>query len=84
MTKRFKEVYPDIIESSYEFTDNGKGITHKEVVDLLNMQEGEIDFCHRVINTLLGQFDETDPFKLMRIVCDDDVIEEEDIDDEVV
>lgn len=34
--KRFKEVYPDIIRNSYCFTDNGKGISDKEVVDLLN------------------------------------------------
>ena len=34
--KRFKEVYPDIIRSNYNFTDNGKGISDKEVVDLLN------------------------------------------------
>ena len=36
MGKRFKQVYPDIIESNYDFTDNGKGISHREVVDLLN------------------------------------------------
>ena len=39
--KRFKEVFPDIIESSCSFTDNGKGITHKEVVDLLNKLNDE-------------------------------------------
>ena len=40
--KRFKEVFPDIIESSCRFTDNGKGITHKEVVDLLNKLNDEV------------------------------------------
>lgn len=39
--KRFTEVYPNIIESSCSFRDNGIGITHKEVVELLNMLHEE-------------------------------------------
>lgn len=40
--KRFKETYPNIIRSNYHFTDNGEGISDKEVCDLLNQFNDEI------------------------------------------
>ena len=39
--KRFTEVFPNIIESSCSFKDNGVGITHKEVCSLLNKLNDE-------------------------------------------
>ena len=55
MSERFTEVYPNIIESNYHFKDNGKGITHKEVVELLNSQNEMIEIFREFLE--LNDFD---------------------------
>ena len=48
--KRFKEIYPDIIRSNYCFTDNGKPINDKEMVELSNALHEENQSLKQGIN----------------------------------
>ena len=56
--KRFKEVYPNIIRSNYNFTDNGKGISDKEVCDLLNALHEENEHLNDTVDNITNHLQE--------------------------
>ena len=61
--KRFKEVYPNIIRSSFYFTDNGRGIADNEVVELLNALYEE----NKTFREALKELKEIGDYQEMRI-----------------
>ena len=76
--KRFVKTHKTI--NWWAVLDNGKELLEDEVVELLNElheekedMQGEIDHCHRIIETLVAQKGVTDYMDLLNL-CDKDIL----------